>query len=345
MSFEPTAMVPPVLRPPPLRPGDTIGICSPSMPHAARYPRRRDRALAHLRELGYEVRGGRNWLRDTGYTAGSPQERAADLHELFLDDRVRVVMTAIGGHSAGQLLDLLDYDLIRAHPKPLVGYSDTTALLVAVWQRTRLGVVLGPQLLPQWGEYGGSLPYTRRMFERVLGSPEPLGPVPVPDDQVVEFLPWDEADDRPRTALPGPPARCLNPGAAHGFLIGGTIETLLSLAGTRYWPDLDGALLMLESTTCNPAVLAAQFTQLRQTGVLERISGLGLGRFPDPAFDRSPEAAELVARETAGFRGPVVGGLPFGHTDPMVCLPFGARAALSAGERCTLSVLDGAVAP
>ncbi|MCG7525365.1 LD-carboxypeptidase [Streptomyces sp. OfavH-34-F] len=332
-----------MVRPRPLRPGDTIGICAPSMAHAARYPRRRERAVAHLEELGYRVRCGRNWLRDTGHTAGTAAERAADLHELYADDRVRAVMTSIGGYNANQLLDLLDYDLIRAHPKPLVGYSDTTALLVAIWQRTGTAVVLGPQLLPQWGEAGGSLEYTRRFFQRVLGSPEPLGPVPFPAEQVTEFLPWDEADDRPRTVLDAVPARALRAGRATGFLIGGNLETLLSLAGTPYWPELNGAILLLESTGTDPGRLTAQFTQLRHTGALDRIAGLALGRFTDPEFDRSDTLAELIAGETAGFAGPVVGGLPFGHTDPMLSLPFGARAELTSGPVCGLTVLDGAV--
>lgn len=313
------------------------------MAHAARYPRRRERAIAHLEELGYRVRGGRNWLRDTGHTAGTAGERAADLHELFADEQVKVVMTSIGGYNANQLLDLLDYDLIRSNPKPLVGYSDTTALLVAIWQRTGTSVVLGPQLLPQWGEFGGTLDYTRRFFQQVLGSPEPLGPVLLPPEQVTEFLPWDEADDRPRTVLDAAPARALRMGRATGFLIGGNLETLLSLAGTPYWPELDGAVLLLESTSTDLGRLTAQFTQLRHTGALDRIAGIALGRFTDPEFDRSEALVELVAEETVGFTGPVVSGLPFGHTDPMLCLPFGARAELTAGPVCGLSVLDGAV--
>ncbi|MFE5732532.1 LD-carboxypeptidase [Streptomyces sp. NPDC056528] len=327
----------------PLRPGDTIGICAPSMPHAARHPRRRERALAHLREIGYEVRGARHWLRDTGHTAGTAAERAADLHELFLDPRVRVVMTSIGGHNANQLLDLLDYDLIRAHPKPLVGYSDASALLLAIWQRTRVGVVLGPQLLPQWGEFGGCLPYTLESFRRVLGSGEPLGRVAFPDHRVIEFLPWDEADDRPRERLPAGAPRVVSRGRATGHLVAANLETLLSLAGTPYWPDLDGAILLLESTTTDPAPLTARLTQLRQMGVPDRVAGLGLGRFPDSGSDRSDDLAALIAQETAGFTGPVVTGLPIGHTDPMLCVPLGARATLVADDACEFTILDGVV--
>lgn len=313
------------------------------MAHAARYPRRRERALAHLPEIGYRVRGSRHWLRDTGHTAGTAAERVADLHELFLDPQVRVIMTSIGGNNANQLLDLLDYDLIRAHPKPLVGYSDTSALLVAVWQRTRIGVVMGPQLLPQWGEYGGCLPYTLRSFQQVLGDEEPIGWIEFPTERVIEFLPWDEADDRPREKLAADAPRCLVRGRATGHLVAANLETLLSLAGTPYWPDLDGAILLLESTTSDLAPLTARFTQLRQMGVLDRIVGLGLGRFPSQDFDRSDDLAALVAQETAGFAGPVVSGLPIGHTDPMLCIPFGARATLVADAACEFAVLDSVV--
>ncbi|MFJ8249819.1 LD-carboxypeptidase [Streptomyces sp. NPDC094466] len=328
----------------PLRPGDTIGICAPSMAHAARYPRRRERALAHLRELGYQVRGSSNWLRDTGHTAGTAAERAADLHELYVDPEVRVIMTSIGGHNANQLLDLLDYDLIRAHPKPLVGYSDTSALLLAIWQRTRAGVVQGPQLLPQWGEYGGCHPDTLRSFRQTLGDEKPIGRMTFPTERVIEFLPWDEADDRPRERLVADAPRVHVQGRATGHLVAANLETLLSLAGTPYWPDLDGAILLLESTTTDLAPLTARLTQLRQMGVLNRLAGLGLGRFAAPDFDRSDDLAELIAQETAGFGGPLVTGLPIGHTDPMLCIPFGARATLATVDTaCELTVLDSAV--
>lgn len=313
------------------------------MPHAARYPRRRERALEHLRELGYNIRASPNWLRDTGHTAGTPAERAADLNELFADRDVRVIMTSIGGYNGNQLLDLLDYELIRRNPKPLIGYSDTTALLVSIWQRTQVGVVLGPQLLPQFGEFGGALSYTRQQFQRVMGSAAPLGVVPIPTEEVVEFLPWDEADDRPRAALRAVPPRSFREGESSGFLVGGNLATLLSLAGTQYWPDLEGAILLLESTIADLPQLTSQLTQLRQLGVFDQIAGLALGRFTDPGFDGSESLRQMVIEETEGFEGPVVAGMPFGHTDPMLCVPFGARAVLSAAESVVLTVLDSAV--
>ncbi|GAA3836813.1 LD-carboxypeptidase [Sphaerisporangium flaviroseum] len=334
--------VPPL--PAPLRPGDTVGLCSPSMPHAARFPRRRARAVAALGAAGYKVREGGNWLMDTGHTAGGPRERAEDVHELFADPQVRAVMTAIGGYNANQLLDLLDYDLIGGHPKLLIGYSDATALLLAVWKRTGLRVVMGPQLLPQWGEPGGCLPYTAAMLDRTVAVPHPLGEVPFPEEQVTEFLAWDSADDRPRRCGQAPPVRTLQEGEAEGFLIGANLDTLLRLAGTDFWPDLHGAVLLVETASAEIGEIEAQLTQLRHLGVFDQIRALGLGRFTDPALDLMPELASVVGRAARGFRGPILSGLPLGHTDPIMCVPFGARALLCAGAEKRLAVLEAAVA-
>lgn len=336
-------LLPGPLLPGPLRPGDVIGLCSPSMPHAARFPRRRARAVAALDAAGYKVREGPNWLRDTGHTAGAPRERVEDVHALFSDPQVRAVMTAIGGYNANQLLDLLDYDLIRRHPKLLIGYSDATALLLAVWKRTRLGVVMGPQLLPQWGEPGGCLPYTAAMLNRTVAVPLPLGEIPFPEEQVTEFLAWVSADDLPRRREPSPPVRTIREGEAEGFLIGANLDTLLRLAGTEFWPDLHGAVLLLETASRQIGEFAAQLTHLRQLGVFEQIRALGVGRFTDPALDLMPELASVVDRAAQGFHGPILSALPLGHTDPVMCVPFGARAVLHAGVEKRLTVLDAAV--
>ncbi|MEV4398202.1 S66 peptidase family protein [Nonomuraea sp. NPDC049607] len=340
---EPDPSPPAPLLPHALRRGDVIGLCSPSMPHAARFPRRRTRAIGALEAAGYRVREGRNWLKDTGHTAGTPEERVQDLHELFADGEVRAIMTSIGGYNANQLLELLDYDLIRRHPKLLIGYSDATALLLAIWKRARVGVVMGPQLLPQWGESGGCLSYTEAMLERTVADSRPIGDIPFPEEQVLEFLAWDCDDERPRRQDRAAPVRVLREGEAEGFLIGANLDTLLRLAGTDFWPDLRGAMLLVETAGSDVGEVEAQLTHLRHLGVFDQIVALGLGRFTDPAMDRLPELAAVVDRAARGFRGPVLSGLPLGHTDPVMCVPFGARAVLHAGERQRLTVLDPAV--
>src|ERR1700752_4273951 len=123
----------PVIRPPRVRSGGPVGIVSPPWAGAPLHPHRLDRGIAQIRELGFEVKVARHALNQRGFVSDSAENRAEDLHEMFLDPDVRVVLTAIGGYPSCHLLPHLEFELIRRHPKIFIGYSDTTVLSVAIW--------------------------------------------------------------------------------------------------------------------------------------------------------------------------------------------------------------------
>jgi muramoyltetrapeptide carboxypeptidase len=334
----------PPLRPAALGGGDVIGVFSPSSDEAGRFPRRRERAAAYLRSLGHPVRFGGHALGIGRYVSAPAAQRVADLHDLFTDPSVGAVVTAIGGNNTNDLLDLVDYDLLAAHPKLLVGFSDATALLTAVWKRTGLVTVMGPQLLPQFGEPGGCLRYTLDSWRRVLGGAPP-GPVAPSVAWTDEFLAWDEADDRRRVMHPNPGPRVLREGDAEGPLYGASLETLLRLAGTDHWPDTAGHVLLLETTPgITPSQLASALTQVRQTGMLSTAAAVGFGRFGNAGSHRGALHEVLAAGLAASVGGPVVCDLDIGHTDPMFCVPYGIRARLEARDgSCRLATLEPSV--
>jgi muramoyltetrapeptide carboxypeptidase len=170
-----------IVRPLALRRGDTIAIVSTSWGGPGLLRERFERGIDALGKLGYRTRvmknaravsdGVRDWL------AGSRDQRLADLHDAFEDPEVQCVLSAIGGNHSAQLLEGLDLDLIREHPKLFCGYSDTTTLLLALHGRTGLVTVYGPALLPEFGEIGGPGAEVVDWFERVT-SPEPAGELP-----------------------------------------------------------------------------------------------------------------------------------------------------------------------
>lgn len=324
----------PRITPSELSPGDTIGLLSPSSPEAARFPRRFARAVHALEALGYSVKLSNNVRCDGLYTAGTPQMRLDDLHELFSDHRVKAIITSIGGSNTNQLLDQLDYRLIASNPKLVIGYSDATALLLAIWQKTGLGVAMGPQLMPQFGEYGGCLDYTVCSLLHLLGPAHGTGVIEPSKTWTDEYLSWDRDDTRPRIQKPNSGPYIIKPGHTTGWLIGANLPTLLRLAGTEFWPDLCGAILLLETTgSADISEFDAQLTQLRHLGVLSEITGLGFGRFSsESVLDRSPLLAHLVNEVFSTLEGPVVAGLDIGHTDPMLTVPYGIRATLHAVE-------------
>jgi muramoyltetrapeptide carboxypeptidase len=140
-------MRPPLLKAPRLRPGDTVGVVSSSWGGAGTFPHRTERGVAHLEALGYQVKLGRHALNTHGFVSDTPEHRVSDLHELFLDPSVRLILAAIGGDHSCHLLPLLDFDLIRKNPKAVVGFSDITVLNVAIWQASGVVTFNGPALL------------------------------------------------------------------------------------------------------------------------------------------------------------------------------------------------------
>ena len=153
-----------LIAPPRVRPGDTVAIVSPSAPAVARWPHRVERGRAYLESLGLKVRLMPNAGGRSGWVPASPEARAADIHEAFLDDRVSVVLASIGGNHSNQILPYLDFDLITAHPKIIQGYSDMTVLLWAIAQRAGLRTLYGPALTLEMAEYPAVLPYTDRFL-------------------------------------------------------------------------------------------------------------------------------------------------------------------------------------
>ena len=326
--------------------GDLVGVVSPSSPGAASVPRRFERGVAELERRGFRVRVGEHARSKTGWTAGVPTDRAADLHAMFADPDVRAIICTIGGYNANQLLELLDYELIAANPKLFVGYSDITALHGAIHTRTGLATMLGPALLPQFGEFGGVDGYTWEAFERVVMRAEPAGVFRQPEHWYPERLWWDEQDDRARMPEPAAPWRTVRAGLAEGPIVAANVNTLLLLNGTPWSPLLDGALLCLEDDEeyGKPWLVERQLFQLRQLGAFDRAAGVAYGRIhPEAGFDSDEWIDEILLRATAGTELPVAVGLDFSHTDPRLTLPWGVHARLDAGDDVTLELLEAAV--
>jgi muramoyltetrapeptide carboxypeptidase len=329
-----------------LEQGDLVGIVSPSSPVAAGTPRRFERGVAELERRGFRVRVGEHARSKTGWTAGTPVDRVADLHAMFVDPEVRAIVCTIGGYNANQLLELLDYDLIAANPKLFVGFSDITALHGAIHARTGLATMLGPALLGQFGEDGGVHDYTWDAFERVAMHAAPAGVFRQPEHWYPERLWWDTQDDRPRRPEPAPPWRTVRDGSGEGPIVAGNVNTLLLLNGTPWSPSLDGALLCLEDDEeyGKPWMVERQLFQLRHLGAFERVAAVAYGRIhPESGFESDEWIDEILLRATAGTKIPVAAGLDFSHTDPLLTLPWGVRARLDTGDEVTLELLEAAV--
>jgi muramoyltetrapeptide carboxypeptidase len=330
--------------PPALRLGDVVGIISPASPSAGRAPRRFQRAVENLERLGFRPRIGRHALEVTDHTAGSVEARCHDLHEMFADNSVKAIIATIGGYNSNQLIDQIDYSLIERNPKIFMGYSDVSVLLASIWTKTRLGGVLGPALLPQMGEFDGLHPYTLGMLRKTLMDAKPVGIVRPSNECIVERLGWDHQDVRPRERAVNTGPHAIRHGTAEGPIVAGNMGSLLTLAGTPYWPELTGTMLFIEEDeTESPETIDRYLTQMRSMGVFDQIAGLAIGRF-HPDVELTPALlSAIVTRATRGYRFPIVSDLDFGHVDPMFLLPYGTKVRLEALDVPQLTFLDAAV--
>ena len=333
--------------PPALRKGDTIGIVSLSGPLAARCPRRLQRSVRYLESKGFKVRLGTSTREDTGMRAGEAKNRGRDLHSMMEDPTVKAVVASIGGAGSLEILPELNPSLLRAHPTILVGYSDTTSVLLWLWSQTGVISFYGPAALPQFGEFGGCFDFTWKSFISAVTSTDPVGVLPESRFCVTEYLEWDVDDNCPRRLEPHVVRFPLRRGLAKGPLVAGNLTTLADLlrVGVEL-PLLDGCVLFLEeSDTATFNDFRLNLDILVESGALSSIAGLAWGRFQQ--LISSCWSVEEVKAILSGL--PIDGSVPiamnidFGHTDPILTLPIGVRCRLTVDDRIELELLEAAV--
>ena len=298
--------------PPHIQPGDLIGIVSPS----GSFERERLRpGLSYLRKRGFRVRVGSAVYDRDRYLAGQDADRAKDLNAMFADPEVRAVFAARGGFGAARVLDFLDYEAIRSDPKPLTGFSDTTALQLGIYGRTGMVSYSGVTLC---GDVTAS------------GIPE-----------VTETSLWNALVRGRFDEMAGVAA--LRGRAAEGTLLGGCLSVVAALVGTGYLPDTSGALLFLEDVNEAPYRVDRMLTQLRMAGVFDRVAGVVFGQFKDCEPEREEEGTvDNVLRDfSTSVTAPVFWGLPYGHGEGRRVLPIGLRAAVDGSRGSLIVEADG----
>ncbi len=334
------------MQPRAMRPGDTIGILAPSWGGPAVFPHRVERGLSALRALSYRTHVAPHAFGDAGYVSASPEDRVADLHDLFADPEVTMIMAAIGGDHACHLLPLIDWDLIRRNPKIFIGFSDITVLNLTIYSRTGLGTFNGPALMTDLAEFPQPYAYTMNSMQRC--HPEPAGTIEPATEWTDEFLDWAGQLDltRPRNLRLSPGWRSLKPGRAAGPLIGGCLESLQHLRGTPYWPNLEGAILFIETSEeqPTPAWVDAVLQDYENMGVLAGLEGMLVGRPMGYSDEQKEQLRGILLERTARYRFPIISDMDFGHTAPQMTLPIGCRGQMGTAEDEPLfSIVEAAV--
>ena len=311
------------------------------------FPHRVELGVRHLQSLGFKVKIAPHALNQHGFISDTPQNRAGDINGMFADSEVKAIIAAIGGDHSCHLLPLLDFDLIRKNPKIFMGFSDITVLNVAIWQATSLVTFNGPALLTDFAEYPRMFEYTEAYMLKALCSAKPIGPVVPSTWWTEEFLDWEQKVDlvRPRAQLDSTGWTWLRGGKAEGILIGGCLESLQHLRGTRFWPDWQDALMFFETSeeAPSPETVDSMLMDYENMGVLEKLKGMLVGRPMRYTHEAKQQLRNVVLERTNQYAFPIVTDMDFGHTAPQLTMPIGCRASVDV-ENQRFEIVDVAVA-
>lgn len=288
-----------------------------------------EKCVRNLESLGFSVKPGRNIRAARGGYAGTVAERLEDLHAMARDRNVAAIWAARGGSGCLALLPHIDYAALRRHAKVLIGYSDITALHLALYRRAGLVTFHGPVASSTFSDFSVG------QLEAVLMDAQPEWTFHIPDAGLAK------AAEQPQFA-----PRTFCGGIAEGRLSGGNLSTLCALVGTPYAAPARGHLLFLEEVAEAPYRIDRLLTQLRYAGTLGSAAGILLGVFQKceaPPGEASLTLAQTLDDHFSRARVPTGYGYAFGHIPHQYTLPVGARARLDADAR-TLTLLEAAVA-
>ncbi|EQC43458.1 LD-carboxypeptidase [Bacteriovorax sp. Seq25_V] len=314
--------------------GDTIGIFTPSSPAYCANEELFLNGIKNIEKLGFKVKLG--FLTENrasqGYRSGSPQDRAKEFMDLIRDDEVKALISTIGGMNSNSMIPFLDFDLIREKRKVICGYSDVTSLHLSILKYSGLKTLYGPAIMTWFGEYPNGIEESIESF--LTASMEN-------DNKTREIKPfhrwsnhfrdWSNGDWKniPREWNENKGWKVLNSGEVEGEIVVANLNTLMSSAGTDYFPDIEGKILLIEEMSAPWSKEERSLRQLQIMGVFDKITGLVMGKVEMPNNEGAPFDLNELLLEIIGKRPyPVISEFDCSHTIPMHTI----------GERCRVSI-------
>jgi muramoyltetrapeptide carboxypeptidase len=296
--------------------GDTIALVAPG---SYLTKDELDSSIKKIQDLGFKVVYSEKILDQIGYFAGVDSVRAEDLMEKFEDKSVNGIICVRGGYGCARILPLLDYKSIRKNPKALIGYSDVTALMYGIYQKTGLITFHGPVATSTFNDF------SIRYFNSVL----------IENNFPKKFTnATEDLDENPYGVV------SIVKGKAKGRLIGGNLSIMVSLIGTDYDVDYEDAIVFIEEIGEEPYRIDRMLTQLIQAKKFDNAAGIMMGIFrkcepkiEEPSFAKSFSLIEVLNDRLSNLKIPVIYGMSFGHIKNKFTIPFGAIATLDTEEQ------------
>ena len=310
--------------PPRLKKGDIVGIVSPAGPTFKKSDL--SKVESSIAGLGLKVKFGKYVLSKHGYLAGIDEERVADIHDMFENDSIKAVMAMRGGWGSNRILDMIDFDLIGNNPKIVIGFSDITSLLIAIYAKTGLITFNGPVATSIWGRF------TSGWFKNIL----------MEGMSVTMKNPLTKPDGTPNNFHK---ITTINSGTAEGRLIGGNLTAITSMLGSEFLPDWEGKILFLEEVNEKIYHIDRLLTQLKIAGVLDKVSGVVIGKCVQckpSKITQSLSLEEVFLDRFKPIAVPVYSGAMIGHIERIFTLPIGVKARMNA-DVGSIELLEPAV--
>lgn len=300
----PESSLPSPIKPPRLKEGGTIGLISPASSLAP--PLTYEEVIGSIKELGFRVKLGEHYKDSYGDMAGTDEARASDLNGMFADPEVDAIMPFRGGWGSNRILDLVDFKIIRQNPKPLIGFSDITSLLLSIYAETGLITFHGPVAKSIWNEF--TLSHFRKA---VMGS---------------SAFSMKRPDDYPGAFF------TVTGGNATGKLLGGNLTVLTSMLGSGYLPDWEGCILFVEDVGEGVYRIDRMLTQLGLNGILSQLNGFLFSDCTDcnKGNVNSHSLEQVLADHIKPLQIPAFYGSMIGHIDKMFTVPIGIDATINA---------------
>ncbi len=311
-----------------------IGVFSSSSPISATVPIRYERGIQYLESKGFQVVHGQLRGKQDFYRSGNIQQRAEEFNQLLYREDVPILMASIGGNNTNSILPYIDYAYLKAHPKIIIGYSDVTALLLAIYAKTGLVTFYGPAVASSFGEFPPFVDWTYDSFLTIVGKR-----CQIPYDYKMpvvwtdEFLNWSE-QNRSKAQYANHWV-CVNPGTCTGRLIGGNLNTIEGFFGTEYMPEIrKGDILFIEDSLKDACTIERSFSLLKLAGVFNKVGGILLGKhekFDDNGTGKQPY--EILLEVLGAPTIPILAEFDCCHTHPMFTMPIGCQVTLDVSRK------------
>lgn len=311
-----------------LKVNDEVRIIAPSRSLSIIDKQTQEIANTRFKELGLKLSFSKNCKSIDDFSSSSIEERIEDLHEAFLDKRVKAIFTVIGGDNVNQLLKYIDYDIVKRNPKIICGYSDTTALSNALSHKTGLVTYSGPAY-STLGMLKG-IDFSINYIKKCLFSNEPY--------EVINSEQWsDDAwyiDQERRNFYKDNGIEVLNHGKAEGKIVGGNLCTINLLQGTEFMPDLTNSVLFIEDDELtSPSTFDRDLQSLIHQKNFDRVKGIVIGKFQLKSEVSETLLKKIIHSKQELASIPVLYNLNFGHTTPHICFPIGGFVKIDTKSR------------